>query len=278
MKLTVACALVLLPPPSLSAVVTITVPPAIPSDEPQWKTTDRFTSAILNSTNFYRKQHNASELFWNKTLASFATDYLRKSDCIFEHSGGPYGENLAEGYPNATASVEAWGDERHMFDFDDARFTHDTGHFTQLVWKDTTTVGCGRRLCGESGWYLVCEYWPRGNVIGQFEDEVGQKISAHVAANFEIHYYSVKENVNNVYCIDVDQGANANSSVKANSGVNANSSVNANSGFNANSGVNANKDVDTNSFGNIDSYDFRDRSDEYGRTSIHVEHCHNFLD
>ncbi|KJK88980.1 hypothetical protein H633G_07170 [Metarhizium anisopliae BRIP 53284] len=44
----------LLPRLCLSAVVTITAPPAIPSDEPQWKTADTFTSAILNSTNFYR--------------------------------------------------------------------------------------------------------------------------------------------------------------------------------------------------------------------------------
>lgn len=168
----------LLPRLCLSAVVTITAPPAIPSDEPQWKTTEKFTSAILNSTNFYRGEHNATAVSWNETLASFAADYLAQSGCRFEHSGGPYGENLAEGYPNATASVEAWGDERDRFDFGDPRFAHETGHFTQLVWKSTTAVGCGRRLCGEAGWYLVCEYWPRGNVIGQFGDEVGREISA----------------------------------------------------------------------------------------------------
>ncbi|KAK9441163.1 SCP-like extracellular protein [Metarhizium brunneum] len=168
----------LLPRLCLSAVVTITAPPAIPSDEPQWKTADTFTSAILNSTNFYRGEHNATAVSWNETLASFAADHLARSGCRFEHSGGPYGENLAEGYPNATASVEAWGDERDRFDFGDPGFAHETGHFTQLVWKSTTAVGCGRRLCGEKGWYLVCEYWPRGNVIGRFGDEVGREISA----------------------------------------------------------------------------------------------------
>ncbi|KAK2589457.1 hypothetical protein QQS21_012868 [Conoideocrella luteorostrata] len=164
-------------PLALAAVVTVTAAPAIPSDEPQWKTTELFTSAILNSTNIYRKQHNASDVQWNQTLADFAGDYLARSDCKFEHSGGPYGENLAEGYPNATASVEGWGDERDKYNFGQPDFYHDTGHFTQLVWKNTTAVGCDRRLCGQSGWYLVCEYWPRGNVMGQFAEEVDRKES-----------------------------------------------------------------------------------------------------
>ena len=156
-------------------VVTVTAPPAIPSDEPEWKEDDLFTSAILNSTNTYRSQHNATDLSWNTTLADFAESYLDDDvgdDCAFEHSGGPYGENLAIGYPNATASVEAWGDEREEYDFEHQGFDKETGHFTQLVWQNTTDVGCGRRLCGEKGWYLVCEYWPVGNVEGQYEDSV----------------------------------------------------------------------------------------------------------
>ncbi|KAI1158409.1 CAP domain-containing protein [Nemania serpens] len=158
--------------------VTITAAPTIPSAVPQFTDEDTFTSAILNSTNVYREAHNASAVAWNRTLASFAADYL-KSDavgaaCAFAHSGGPYGENLALGYANATASVEAWGDEGARYNFHKPGFSEATGHFTQLVWKNTSAVGCGRRLCGERGWYLVCEYWPRGNVIGAFAGEVDE--------------------------------------------------------------------------------------------------------
>lgn len=162
--------------PSLAADVTITAPVSIPSNEPEYKEGKSFTSAVLNSTNFYRQEHNATALKWNKTLEEFATDYLDDNDdCDFEHSGGPYGENLAIGYPNVTASIEAWGDERDEYNFDKAKFSKKTGHFTQLVWKDTTNVGCGRKLCGERGWFLVCEYWPRGNVEGQFKEEVSKE-------------------------------------------------------------------------------------------------------
>ncbi|KAG6127171.1 hypothetical protein E4U12_006035 [Claviceps purpurea] len=89
-------------------ITTVTIAAAIPTDEPQWKDPALFTSAILNSTNVYRQAHNASEVAWNQTLADYATDYLASdSGCLFAHSGGPYGENLAEGYVTR-AEYWAW--------------------------------------------------------------------------------------------------------------------------------------------------------------------------
>lgn len=161
--------------------IVVTVAPALPTDAPEFVDGATFTSAILNSTNAYRAEHNASAVRWNTTLEQFATSYLDDvadeeatgGACLFQHSGGPYGENLALGCSNASSCVDLWGDERKEYDFSDPQFTEDTGHFTQLVWKDTTAVGCGARYCNNSGgWYLVCEYWPRGNVIGEFAQEV----------------------------------------------------------------------------------------------------------
>lgn len=103
--------------------------------------------------------------------------------------GGPTGENLAAGYPNATASIDAWGTERDEYDFKKAEFSHETGHFTQVVWKDTTSVGCGRRECdgrgGSPGWYVVCEYYPPGNVIGAFEENVQDQVEGVKNGNSE---------------------------------------------------------------------------------------------
>ncbi|OLN86987.1 Repressed by EFG1 protein 1 [Colletotrichum chlorophyti] len=160
---------------------TITVGPPSPTSEPEWNSDETFTSAVLNSTNFYRGEHHASDLSWNDTLAEFADDYLDDmpgDSCDFSHSGGPYGENLAKGYPNVTASVEAWGEERDDYDFDEGEFDADTGHFTQLVWRNTTDVGCARKLCDDDTWYIVCEYWPRGNVVDQFTDQVQEAFAA----------------------------------------------------------------------------------------------------
>ncbi|KAH6603637.1 hypothetical protein Trco_008412 [Trichoderma cornu-damae] len=139
-----------------TVIVTITAAPATPSNEPSYSISASFTSAILNSTNTYRRQFNASSVHWNTTLEKFATSYLQSdTTCRFAHSGGPYGENIAIGYANATAAVEAWGNEDEKYNFNDPGFTEETGHFTQLVWKATREVGCGRKLCGTRGWFVA---------------------------------------------------------------------------------------------------------------------------
>jgi hypothetical protein len=185
LQLSALAALLLFTAPTFAqkTTVIVTAAPTIPSEAPQFTDEDAFTSAVLNSTNFYRAAHNASAVAWNDTLATFAADYLEDDvgsgdDCKFAHSGGPYGENLALGCSNATSCVEAWGEERKKYDYRAGKFSEDTGHFTQLVWKNTTDVGCGKRLCGAKGWYLACEYWPRGNVVGAFKEEVNKPVNA----------------------------------------------------------------------------------------------------
>jgi len=61
--------------------------------------------------------------------------------------------------------------EREQYNFQKPTgFSEATGHFTQVVWRNTTSVGCGRKACNElnntPGFYVVCEYWPAGNVEG----------------------------------------------------------------------------------------------------------------
>ncbi|KAK1836723.1 CAP domain-containing protein [Podospora conica] len=176
------------PSPTPTLPPTTTAPSVPPSLAPDFTDPSLFRSAVLNSTNTYRAQHNATDLAYNATLAAFAQDYLDNDvgpgdTCRFEHSGGPYGENLAIGYPSVAAGIEAWGDEREEYDFGRRRFSKGTGHFTQLVWRGTREVGCGGRWCGEGkGWYLVCEYWPAGNVV---EGDGGRLVEGEVQGRVE---------------------------------------------------------------------------------------------
>ncbi|KAK5002310.1 hypothetical protein LTR16_005730, partial [Cryomyces antarcticus] len=93
--------------------------------------------------------------------------------------GGLAGENLASNYMNTSAAIAAWAAEREVYSFQHPGFSETTGHFTQLVWKATTSVGCGRMACdgrnGMQGWFVVCEYWPAGNVAGGFEENVDRQ-------------------------------------------------------------------------------------------------------
>lgn len=47
----------------------------------------------------------------------------------------------------------------------------DTGLFTQMVWRSTTQVGFGISSRNNKA-YCVAHYWPRGNVVGHFAENV----------------------------------------------------------------------------------------------------------
>jgi uncharacterized protein YkwD len=177
----------------IAATVTITqAAPTTPESASYTEATDLRTS-VLNSTNFYRYEHGANFVYWNTSLADYAQNWANK--CQWEHSHGPSGENLAQGYVDVTSSVDAWGDERALYSWKGTQtgFSEATGHFTQLVWKDTTSVGCAAVDCHDvsgsniQGVFLVCEYWPAGNIVGEndkfFEENVGQQVNQGAGFN-----------------------------------------------------------------------------------------------
>lgn len=48
-------------------------------------------------------------------MANFASGV--SATCVFEHSGGPYGENLAAGYDSPAQAIKAWYDENEMYSY-----------------------------------------------------------------------------------------------------------------------------------------------------------------
>ncbi|EPS43019.1 hypothetical protein H072_2995 [Dactylellina haptotyla CBS 200.50] len=128
-------------------------PPTAPTSDDQ---------KCLEAHNSFRAKHGAGALTWSQEMADYARD--KTQDCSMHHSGGPYGENLAFGYGDVVSAVTAWYDEKNQYS-DGTGFSMGTGHFTQLVWKATTEIGCYNRQCGGSQ-YLMCEYRSPGNVMG----------------------------------------------------------------------------------------------------------------
>jgi uncharacterized protein YkwD len=132
---------------------------------------------MLDSHNRARRDHCAAPLAWSAKLAQVAQRWanaLRDKGCAFEHSRGSYGENLAAGTTgtlDAAAVVGLWYDEVARYRFPDGGFSMATGHFTQVVWRGTTHVGCGRSRCKDLDIW-VCEYDPPGNWEGQYRDNV----------------------------------------------------------------------------------------------------------
>jgi len=42
-----------------------------------------------------------------------------------------------------------------------------TGHFTQVVWKESREVGIGRSRSRDGKWFVVANFFPAGNFIGR---------------------------------------------------------------------------------------------------------------
>ncbi|MEZ4227182.1 MAG: CAP domain-containing protein [Polyangiaceae bacterium] len=113
-------------------------------------------------------------LAWSADLAKVAQAYAAK--CQFQHSQGPYGENL---YASTNAStpqavVGAWVSEVSDYDYASNSCSKACGHYTQVVWANTARLGCAKQTCtqnspfGGGSWELwVCNYDPPGNYIGQ---------------------------------------------------------------------------------------------------------------
>ncbi|KAJ7293291.1 CAP domain-containing protein [Mycena rebaudengoi] len=141
------------------------------------KASDADREAYLKGHNTIRAQHGAKPLVWDNGAAAKAQEWANK--CTNEHSGGtlgPLGENLAAGTGSFSIAeaVKAWTDESSEYNPRNPQFSH----FTQVVWKATTKVGCAVATCNGifegfgAAQYYVCEYSEQGNVQGEFDQNV----------------------------------------------------------------------------------------------------------
>lgn len=70
------------------------------------------------------------------------------------------GQNIYFGGGPAENAVQYWYEEYEKYDFENPGVQEGTGHFTAVVWYDTTHVGMARSQCGN---YIVANYYPPGN-------------------------------------------------------------------------------------------------------------------
>lgn len=131
---------------------------------------------ITAAHNQWRQSADPSipDLVWSPTVASVAQAYaeqLVSQGCPLQHSSNEYGENLfwGSGSYSAAEVVDAWGSEIECYShitFPDACGCT-CGHYTQIVWRNTTELGCGIGNCADGSEVWVCNYNPPGNYIGQ---------------------------------------------------------------------------------------------------------------
>jgi uncharacterized protein YkwD len=139
--------------------------PLPPDNESGTTIVDKET--YLRFHNLKRCWHQVGNVTWNEPLAAKAKAHAER--CVFAHDAtANAGENLAMGYSSDIQAMDAWYMEVTSYRGD---WSPQTGHFSQMVWKGTTEIGCAATQC-PSGRFLVCRYLPQGNVIGQFKENV----------------------------------------------------------------------------------------------------------
>ena len=83
-----------------------------------------------------------------------------------EHDGNWIGENCF--YRSSDKSpIEVIDSccekEKKLYLEDNGPPSMDYGHYSQIVWKATQEIGCGRAKDKNGRWYWVCHYFPGGN-------------------------------------------------------------------------------------------------------------------
>ena len=138
--------------------------------------------------NVWRHRVGIDPLRWDEDIADHAqewADHLASTNnCGLQHSSNEdrrdvagfssLGQNLAGGGGglNGVSSTNLWASERSDYDFGTAISGSNFqafGHYTQIVWENTTALGCGMATCGGST-VVVCEYGTAGNFLGQTPD------------------------------------------------------------------------------------------------------------
>ena len=138
---------------------------------------------ITAAHNQVRAAHGVEPLTWDPEVAAIAQAWADQcidtdGNGLIDHNEGRsdnypeyVGENVygSSGTPLGTDAVALWVEEEADYHYDSNTCDGVCGHYTQVVWRASTKLGCGINVCpGLSyGGTVVCNYAPGGNVNGE---------------------------------------------------------------------------------------------------------------
>ncbi|MFT5465294.1 MAG: pathogenesis-related protein 1 [Verrucomicrobiales bacterium] len=145
---------------------------------------------MVDFHNKVRAEVGVDKVTWSDELARFAKEWADELSRRgkFEHRPrigewkSTYGENLGMGSDRTYDAIDAskaWHEEIKFYKpgkpIPQIFAGFKAGHYTQMVWKDTTEIGAGKAVIRGGrydGWtVVVCNYNPPGNYKGQLPYE-----------------------------------------------------------------------------------------------------------
>ncbi|NWR04855.1 PI16 inhibitor, partial [Paradoxornis webbianus] len=131
----------------------------------------------LQNSNKYRSQVSPPaqammKMTWDTDLEVGAQNHAK--NCIWGQNGGRGRANLfaTASTLDVKSAIEEWNNERKFYNLKTSECVpgQTCDNYTQVVWAETTRVGCGHSFCKkvdgieiENVQLLVCKYYPPGN-------------------------------------------------------------------------------------------------------------------
>ncbi|KAE9545243.1 hypothetical protein AGLY_000786 [Aphis glycines] len=139
---------------------------------------NKIQNEVLQKSNVYRKKFGLVPFTLDDQLKNCAQDwanYMAENNFFDHREHNFYGENLygRQSLNNlGEIAVDSWYNEMSLFTSANKEKVA-TLHMTQLLWKVSTKLGVGVALNSTNNmYYVVANYDPKGNVLGNFEENL----------------------------------------------------------------------------------------------------------
>jgi len=134
---------------------------------------DSLLNVIYSKHNIVRGNLDISGLLISDELVKIANEEVLKL-CQSPYNykvREDYGVNIYRGvqFPTADDVMNLWLREQRHYKGNEIneQTIFDCGHYTQIIWRQTTVIGCAMSQTKGGMYIIVCLYSPKGNIIGQ---------------------------------------------------------------------------------------------------------------
>ena len=160
---------------------------------------ESYKTGFIKQVNKYRNSHGAGNLKSDSNIDEIAQQFAKKlciqDDLFFsynQYQGHDLGETVYSSklYIAPLKLAKIFYDECNGYDYDDD--DPKPSNFTQMVWKCSEYIGFGMVKSSRGETFFVINYYPAGNVDGEFRRNVippGTPVSHNASTKSKVNKY-----------------------------------------------------------------------------------------